>query len=156
LYFSSKYGISMRIRKRYYLHSQPLLLDLSIISMCINKSMTTTKSNESVILVTGATGTVGSEVVKQLLSPGRTFRAAVHSITRVPSSDKLRGIELAEIDYNKPETLVAAFKGANRLFLLTPASPKAAELATNLVNEAKKAGIIRIVKQSIIGADSEL
>jgi len=30
--------------------------------------MTTTKSNESVILVTGATGTVGSEVVKQLLS----------------------------------------------------------------------------------------
>lgn len=73
------------------------------------------------ILVTGATGTVGSEVVKQLLSAGKKVRAAVHSITRVSSSDKLRGMELTEIDYNKPETLVAAFKGANKLFLLTPA-----------------------------------
>jgi uncharacterized protein YbjT (DUF2867 family) len=118
--------------------------------------MTTTKSNESVILVTGATGTVGSEVVKQLLSAGQKVRAAVHSITRVSSSDKLRGMELTEIDYNKPETLVAAFEGATKLFLLTPASPKAAELATNLVNEAKKAEITCIVKQSIIGADSEL
>jgi FlaA1/EpsC-like NDP-sugar epimerase len=33
---------------------------------CIDTSMTTTKSKETAILVTGATGTVGSELVKQL------------------------------------------------------------------------------------------
>jgi uncharacterized protein YbjT (DUF2867 family) len=60
------------------------------------------------------------------------------------------------MDYNKPETLVTAFKGADKLFLLTPASPKAAELAANLVKEAKKNGIKHIVKQSVMGADSEL
>ena len=48
--------------------------------------MTTNKNNETTILVTGATGTVGSEVVRQLtsssqssLSSGIRVRAAVHS-----------------------------------------------------------------------------
>lgn len=108
------------------------------------------------ILVTGATGTVGSEVVKHLSSTGQRVRAAVHSTTHAPSHEKLKRVELVEIDYNNPETLVAAFKDVDKLYLLTPASPRAAELATNLVNEAKKAGIRHIVKQSIIGADRVL
>ncbi|MGB6528267.1 MAG: SDR family oxidoreductase [Candidatus Nitrosopolaris sp.] len=108
------------------------------------------------ILVTGATGTVGGEVVKQLSSTGQKVRASVRSTTRVTSNDKLKDVELMEMDYNKPETLVTAFKGADKLFLLTPASPKAAELAANLVKEAKKNGIKHIVKQSVMGADSEL
>jgi uncharacterized protein YbjT (DUF2867 family) len=108
------------------------------------------------ILVTGATGTVGGEVVKQLSSTGQKVRASVRSTTRVTSNDKLKDVELVEMDYNKPETLVTAFKGADKLFLLTPASPKAAELAANLVKEAKKNGIKHIVKQSVMGADSEL
>ena len=107
-------------------------------------------------LITGATGTVGSEVVKQLSLAGQRVRAAVHSAIRASSHEKLKGIELAEIDYNKPETLAAAFKDVDKLFLLTPASYKAAEIATNLVNEAKKVEIKHIVKQSIIGADSGL
>jgi uncharacterized protein YbjT (DUF2867 family) len=108
------------------------------------------------ILVTGATGTVGSEVVKQLSSTGQKVRASVHSTTRVTSNDKLKDVELIEMDYNKPENLITAFKGADKLYLLTPASPKAAELAANLVKAAKKNGIKHIVKQSIMAADSEL
>src|SRR5215470_10106342 len=108
------------------------------------------------ILVTGATGTVGGEVVKQLSSTGQKVRASVRSATRVTSNDNLKDVELVEMDYNKPETLVTAFKGADRLFLLTPASSKAAELAANLVKVAKKSGIRHIVKQSVMGADSEL
>jgi uncharacterized protein YbjT (DUF2867 family) len=108
------------------------------------------------ILVTGATGTVGSEVVKQLSSAGQKVRAAVHSTTRASSNDKLKEAELVEVDYNRPETLVAAFKDADKLFLLTPASPKAAALTSNLVTEAKNVGIRHIVKQSIIGADVEV
>jgi uncharacterized protein YbjT (DUF2867 family) len=105
------------------------------------------------ILVTGATGTVGSEVVKQLSLIGQRVRAAVHSAVRA-SHEKLKGVELVEIDYKKPETLAAGFKDVDKLFLLTPASPEAAEIASNLVNEAKKVEIKHIVKQSIIGADS--
>src|SRR5215469_8913660 len=108
------------------------------------------------ILVTGATGTVGSEIVKQLSSAGQKVRTAVHSATRVPSNGKLKHVERVTLDYNKPETLVTAFKDIDKLFLLTPSSPKAAEFAANLVKEAKKAGIRRIVKQSVLGADSEL
>ncbi|MGC1931803.1 MAG: NAD(P)H-binding protein, partial [Candidatus Nitrosopolaris sp.] len=102
-------------------------------------------------LITGATGTVGSEVAKQLSLAGQRVRGAVHSTTRASSHEKLKGVELVEIDYNKPGTLVAAFKDIDKLFLLTPASSEAAEIATNLVNEAKKGGIRHIVKQSIIG-----
>ncbi|MGB8935394.1 MAG: NAD-dependent epimerase/dehydratase family protein [Candidatus Nitrosopolaris sp.] len=49
-------------------------------------------------LVTGATGTVGSEVVKQLSSAGQNVRAAVHSAGRVYYNDKLKDIELIEMD----------------------------------------------------------
>jgi uncharacterized protein YbjT (DUF2867 family) len=107
-------------------------------------------------LVTGATGTVGSEIVKQLSSVGQKVRAAVHSATRAPSNGKLKDVERVILDYNKPETLVKAFKDIDKLYLLTPASPKAAELAANLIKEAKKAGIRQILKQSIMWADSGL
>ena len=68
----------------------------------------------------------------------------------------MKEVELVEVDLNRPETLVAAFKDADKLFLLTPASSKAAALNSNLVTEAKNVGIRHIVKQSIIGADVEV
>ena len=72
------------------------------------------------ILVTGATGTVASELVKQLSSARQKVRAVVHSTTRASSNDKLKELEMVEMDFNKPETLIAAFKDAEKLFLLTP------------------------------------
>jgi uncharacterized protein YbjT (DUF2867 family) len=106
------------------------------------------------ILVTGATGTVGSEVIKQLSSAttATNIKAAVHSLENVK---KVQGdrVEAVQIDYNKPESLTAAFKDADKLFLLTHDSSKSAEHASNLVAEAKKAGIRHIVKQSVMGAD---
>ena len=50
---------------------------------------------------------------------------------------------------------MAAFKGVDKLSLLTPASPSAAKLTFNLVTEAKKAGIKYIVRQSLMGVDTE-
>ncbi len=63
------------------------------------------------ILVTGATGTVGSEVAKQLSLAGQRLRAAVQSTTRASSHEKLKGVELVEVNYDKPETLIPAFSG---------------------------------------------
>lgn len=106
------------------------------------------------ILITGATGTVGSEVVKQLSSnmTDINIKAAVHSIENAKKVQYDK-VEVVQIDYNKPETLKEAFKDADKLFLLTHPSPKSAEHESNLVTEAKKAGIRHIVKQSIMGAD---
>ena len=108
----------------------------------------TTKNDHNVILVTGAAGNVGTELVKQLSTAGAIFGAGVHSNK---SADKIGKIssraELIDIDYNKPETLRRACEGIGRIFLLTPDSPRAVELASNLVKEAKKAGVRHIVKQ---------
>jgi uncharacterized protein YbjT (DUF2867 family) len=98
---------------------------------------------------------VGSEVVKQLSLAGQRVRAAVHSAIHASSHEKLRGVELVEIDYNKPETLAAAFKDVDKLFLLTPGSPRQVQFASDLVNEAKITGVRYIVKQSVIGAEKE-
>jgi uncharacterized protein YbjT (DUF2867 family) len=111
------------------------------------------------ILVTGATSTVGSEVIKQLskASTDVNIKAAVHSVENVKKIVKKddRMVEVVVIDYDKPESLAAAFKDADKLFLLTHDSPKSAEHASNLVAEAKKSGIRHIVKLSALGADME-
>ena len=107
------------------------------------------------ILVIGATGTVGSEVVKQLstYTSDINIKAAVHSIQNAKKVLQYERVETVQIDYNKPESLAAAFKDADKLFLLTHPSPMTVEHESNLVDEAKKFGITHIVKQSIMGAD---
>ncbi|MPZ07509.1 MAG: NAD(P)H-binding protein [Nitrososphaeraceae archaeon] len=107
------------------------------------------------ILVTGATGTLGSEVVRQLSnSTDVNIKAAARSVEKIKNleSDKVKAVSM---DYNKPENLKEALKNVDKLFLLTPDVPTAHELASNLVNEAKKAGVKYIVKQSVMGADED-
>ena len=105
------------------------------------------------VLVTGSTGNVGSEVVKQL-SKGTldiNVRAAVHSAKNA----KKFGIEVTQIDYNIPETIRQALKNVDRLFFVPPESPDAIGHVSNVINEAKKSEIRHIVKLSAFGADSE-
>ncbi len=116
--------------------------------------------NSSTILIIGATGTVGSEVMKQLSSatPAVKIKAAIHSVENLKRvkdgyHDDDR-IEPVLFDYEKPETLREALRSVDKLFLLTPETPTAADLVSNAVTEAKKAGIRHIVKQSVQAADS--
>src|SRR5919106_6266428 len=118
-------------------------------------------SQEKTILVTGATGTVGSEVVKQLAevssSSGYNVRAAVHSKNK---SNQLRqleseGVEIVDLDYTKPETIKYALNNVDKLFLQTLPTPNVADICSNIINEAKKNGV-KFVKLSAMGAsDSE-
>jgi uncharacterized protein YbjT (DUF2867 family) len=115
------------------------------------------ETKQESILVTGASGNIGSEVVKQLLSnaPEVSTKAAIHSsqnIKKVKYDDR---VKIIQIDYNQPETIREALSGVDKLFLLTPDVPNAADLASNVVIEAKKAGIKQIVKQSVMGAALE-
>jgi uncharacterized protein YbjT (DUF2867 family) len=106
------------------------------------------------ILVTGSTGNVGSQVVKQLSSFNGSVRAAVQSKNRADDIKNTRA-KLVEMNFNRPETITMAFKGVQKLFLLTPFVPNMVEISTNLVNEAKRAKVKQIVKQSAFGSDME-
>jgi uncharacterized protein YbjT (DUF2867 family) len=106
------------------------------------------------ILVTGATGNVGSQVVKQLSSFSGIVRAAVQSKNRADDIKNTKA-ELVEMNFNNSETIEAAFKGIQKLFLLTPFVPEMLEMSKNLIREAKKANVNHIVKQSAFGSDLE-
>ena len=106
------------------------------------------------ILVMGATGNVGSQVVKQLADTGANVRAAVRS-PRKAESLKSERVSLTEFDTDKPETVEAAFQGVDKVFLLTPLVPNMVELSANLVAAAKKAGVKHIIKSSGMGAEVE-
>ena len=115
------------------------------------------ETKQESILVTGASGNIGSEVVKQLLSdaPAVSIKAAVHSSQNVKKVKYDDRVKVIQIDYNEPETVREALNGVDKLFLLTPDVPNAADLASNVVIEARKAGIRHIVKQSVMGANLE-
>jgi uncharacterized protein YbjT (DUF2867 family) len=115
------------------------------------------ETKQESILVTGASGNIGSEVVKQLLgvAPAVSIKAAVHSRQNVKKVNDGDRVKVIPIDYNESDTLRQALKDVDKLFLLTPDVPNAAHLASNAVSEAKKAGIRHIVKQSVMGADLE-
>ena len=106
------------------------------------------------ICVTGAGGTVGSEVVKQLQATKAPFRAAYFSKGKADAARE-NGIEAVLIDYADPNTLRDAFNGCDKLFLLGPGVPNQTELEINAVNVAKEAGVKHIVKLSVVDCDKE-
>jgi uncharacterized protein YbjT (DUF2867 family) len=115
-----------------------------------------TKINVSTILVTGATGTVGSEVVKQLVSSDQDIiRAAVHSENKADKLKHYKTLEFVHIDYDNPETIVEALKNVDKLFLLTPPSVEMVDISSSFVQEARKNRVKFIVKLSAMGADLE-
>ena len=104
------------------------------------------------ILITGATGNIGTELTK-ILSASRTpAHAFVHN--RLPSGEiALPSIEIAEGDFSKTETFAPALAGVDCLFLLIPSSSKVEEQQRNFVDEAKRSKVKRIVKLSQLVAD---
>lgn len=106
------------------------------------------------ICVAGAGGTVGSELIKQLESAKVPFRAAYFSKQKADAA-RAKGIEAVVLDYNRPETLRAAFQGCDRLYLIGPNEVHQTQLERNAVEAAKAAGVRHIVKQSVLGAAEE-
>ncbi len=106
------------------------------------------------IIVTGAGGTVGGEVLGQLREKGVPVRAAFHSEDKAKAA-RDKGIEAVTLDLGDEESLQKAFEGCERLFLLGPNAPNQTELEKNAVEAARSAGIKHIVKLSVMAADQE-
>jgi uncharacterized protein YbjT (DUF2867 family) len=102
------------------------------------------------ILVLGSSGTVGKEVVKALVEAGEKVRGAYRSR---PASTP--GVESARVDLETGEGLRSALSGARAVFLLTGeiADQTAAEIRA--VEAARAAGVERIVKLSVWGAEED-
>jgi uncharacterized protein YbjT (DUF2867 family) len=103
------------------------------------------------ILVSGATGRIGSVLVKLLLAKGAQIRAIVHSGDKAAALPSV--VETVAGDFTKPESLRPALDGVDHAFLLTPPVEQAAEWQSNFVRVAKEAGVAHVVKLSILGAD---
>ncbi|MDP9034415.1 MAG: SDR family oxidoreductase [Myxococcota bacterium] len=102
------------------------------------------------ILVTGATGTVGREVVAQLVTAGKKVRA----LTRDPGKASFDArVEVVAGDLGKPETLRKALEGAERVFSLST-GPQLGVQERNLAAESSQAGVKHIVKLSVLGVGS--
>ena len=102
------------------------------------------------ILVTGATGKVGQEVVRQLAASDVPVRALVRDPLRA-SHIRLPGVEIVVGDLSKPETLEGPLSGADRVFLLSPPDPDQVALQGNLIEAARRSGARHIVKVSVAG-----
>ena len=101
------------------------------------------------ILVTGGTGSVGSEVLRLLSQAGVAARALVRNPQRALS---LTGITWCAGDLARPETLPLAFEGARTLFLNTGVDEDLVALQHNAIVAAQAAGVTHLVKLSAFGA----
>jgi uncharacterized protein YbjT (DUF2867 family) len=112
------------------------------------------------ILVTGATGNVGQEVVRDLLRRSES-QAGCHPIAATfDERDAARArslfgrIPTVPFDFAKPETFAPAFAGVDKLFLMRP--PQLADVARTLcpaIDAAQAAGVKHIVLLSLLGVN---
>lgn len=102
------------------------------------------------ILVTGATGNVGGNVVDQLLKRGAEARAFVRDPAKAEFPD---GVEIAQGDMLDADSLRSAMLGVSTLFLLNGVVADEFTQALIALNVAREAGVNRIVYLSVIHSD---
>lgn len=113
-----------------------------------------TSAAASQILITGAPGNVGTEVVRNLQAVGILCRIGAYDV------DSARrvfggGVEITHFDFLKPETYAQAFDGIKRLFLVRP--PQLSNVERDIapaIRAAVAAGVDHVVFLSIQGVEN--
>jgi uncharacterized protein YbjT (DUF2867 family) len=116
------------------------------------------------ILITGGSGTIGSELIHQLVAQGTELRA----MTRTPNtfalpavvgqgehSSSLGQIAVVHGDFEEPASLRRAVDGVEAVFLLSAPGPRVPQHDRVMVDAARAAGVRKIVKLSAIGSSAE-
>jgi uncharacterized protein YbjT (DUF2867 family) len=106
------------------------------------------------ILVTGANGTTGSEVVRQLAAAGRPVRALVRSRANAAALPKA-GVELALGSFADSASIDAAMKGVEAVYMISFEAPDQLALQANLIEAARRAGVRMVARLSASSADAD-
>ena len=101
------------------------------------------------ILITGASGNVGKEVLKQIIPTGVEVRAAFQSVSKTAGAPP--GVEFVTVDYNQPETLRTALKAVERVFLVGPPTAQLPALERKAMEVIVQSGVRQVVKLSAMG-----
>lgn len=102
------------------------------------------------ILIAGATGNNGTEIIKRLAGTSARVRAMVR---RYPQgTDALRGVDYVAGDLDDPVSIRRAVEGVDRAFLTTNSSERVEAQQLNFVKEARAAGVRHIVYLSQLHA----
>ena len=99
------------------------------------------------ILVIGASGNVGAQVVRELQARGAPVRAFVRDPGKLP------GVELAVGDFSDPESIRRSLDGVDRVFLSSADGPDKVAHEGAVVDAAAAAGVDLVVKASTMLAE---
>jgi NAD(P)H dehydrogenase (quinone) len=109
------------------------------------------------ILVTGATGKLGSMVIETLLKvlPASDLAVSVRNPEKAEGLSS-KGIEVRQGDFDHPESLATAFAGVDRLLIISADGDNETRIRqhTNAVNAAKEAGV-KFIAYTSLGKASE-
>jgi uncharacterized protein YbjT (DUF2867 family) len=100
------------------------------------------------ILVTGATGLNGRELLRVLSAKGVAVRALVRNPAKAEAIAALPHVQLVPGDMARPETLTEALRGVDHAMLISSSDPSMLEVQSNFIASAKKAGVTHVVKLS--------
>lgn len=106
------------------------------------------------ILVIGASGTVGRAVTSELRALGAPFILSF-STSEKAAAARVAGDAAVTLDCTRDEGLAEGFRGIETVFLVSGSVPDQAGVETRAVEAAASAGVRRIVKLSVIGAADE-
>lgn len=101
------------------------------------------------IVVTGASGNIGTELLHLLTQRGESVTAISRNPPAQPAPD---GVQWMQADLADKAALPGIFSGAGRLFLLTGNVPDMVRLQKNAIGAAREAGVPYVVKLSALGA----
>jgi len=105
------------------------------------------------IIVTGATGMNGSELVRSLSRRGVPVRALVRNRRKAEEISALPGVTIVEGDLSRKESLAAPLRGVVRAMLISSSDRDMLEVQSNFIEAAKISGVKHIVKLSGIIPD---
>ena len=107
------------------------------------------------ILVTGANGTTGSEITRQLAASGRPVRVLLRDPGKAVGLLPRSGFEIATGSFEDVASLDRAMKGIEAVFLISFDHPDQFVLQANVIEAARRAGVRMIARLSASSADAE-
>jgi len=102
------------------------------------------------VAIIGSTGQNAAAWTDAFIAAGFTVRNLVRFPERLP---KRTGLQCSRLDLDDSSTFQPALKGIHTLGLITPSDPDQVKREIGIIDAAKRAGVQRIIKLSVIGAD---